>query len=202
MISASPLQGRGQLPGSPQNPEASDIDFDNIGGGFDFPDPGFSSDAPEAAFTAVNAPVRETLSGESGNFLTFVIDAIRGKGNHAQDLQTTGAQQDDEDSTCNEISFDELFPPMENSKVVASQAFIMALTLGTKGLLDLRQEEHLGCITMSLTGKAKSLQAVNEEAQDVIAEAYHDGMEAGHFEDQFVAGHGEADQQSDSLYAD
>ncbi|KAF2636443.1 hypothetical protein P280DRAFT_552939 [Massarina eburnea CBS 473.64] len=213
MISASPLHGRGQ-PGELQQLEGfgeDEASFDNFSGFA-----GFNSEMPEAALAQPDARVRvrEALSAEGENFVTFVADAIgekRGRAEAALEpmsdvLQTEAAADIDE------VLFDELIPTMENTKMVASQALMMTLTLATKGMLNVRQDGGFEEVGLSLTEKAKATLIVEpvEEGDREAEEQENDGGEeeneqGGNFEEQFAAGRGEFDEASgeeDSLYGD
>lgn len=220
LTSASPLQGRGrdiELPGF----DEGDNSFDDYAG---FAGPGFSSDMPDAAIMAAtdadpSAPtnrVNEALDAEGENFLDFIADAIdenRGKGVQEQ-ATTAGAN---ENANEDEISFRALIPHGPNKKVVASQALMMTLALGTKGLLNVRQDKHFAEIGLSLTEKAKVAQLAvpsvverneNGDEHEAVGEDNAMAEDTGtHFEEQFVSGHGdggagETAGENDSLYGD
>lgn len=143
-----------------------------------FAGPGISSDMPEVALAPPNPAVQGALSAEGGNFLAFVADAV---------------------ATTDETSLDEMLPPDENNNVVAAQAFMMILTLGTRSLLDVRQDEHFGDINISLTERGRITgvgMPLQEEDQDHIAED-ETVQEAGHFEEHFTAGREEVEGEEE-----
>lgn len=114
---------------------------------------------PRRAATAANrqSPTRlqllaSTLDQESLNFLDFLKTQIEVL--NAIDVETT---QDDEDfesdnltkgknpvrriSDENEIAFSALLPPKKTNHVVATQGLMHILTLATKGILEVHQDE-------------------------------------------------------------
>ncbi|KAJ4297811.1 R8 protein [Kalmusia sp. IMI 367209] len=212
MVSASPLHGRSQPSrlDALGNLEENEGDYGNLSGDeFGFLGPGNSSDMPEAAVTQPGARVQEALSAEGGNFLTFVANAIHEKRNHIQqNLEPiSDILQADAAPATDEVSFDELIPLNESNRAVASQALMMTLTLGTKGLLSVHQDEQFEEITMSLTKKAKSVQVeIENDGQDHMSVEEPEQEEAGHFEEQFAAGREESDgeptEDGGSLYDD
>lgn len=138
--------------------EDEEGDFTDFGGGdYNFAGQGISSDMPKAMLAEPDSRVREALTAEGGNFLMFVADAIHEKRNRIDwDLEL---DSDAEAATvAGEVTFDEVVPPTTNNKIIASQALMMTLTLGTKGLLNVRQNEHYANINLSLTEKGKTAQ--------------------------------------------
>jgi meiotic recombination protein REC8 len=215
MISASPLHGRGQPGGldALRSFEEGDDEYGNLGG-YDFGTPGFSSDMSAATSAPVTVRVREALSAESENFLDFVADAIHEKRNRAQAnlMHMSDVLQVDAAADTDEVLFEELLPPVEDSRMVASQAFLMTLTLGTKGLLDVRQDGAFKEVSLNLTEKAKAARGEGP-AQGNIEEMEGDGEErdeyqgGGQFEEQFAAERGDSDEDDEgaevnSLYED
>ncbi|KAF1978109.1 hypothetical protein BU23DRAFT_595909 [Bimuria novae-zelandiae CBS 107.79] len=197
MVSESPLHRRSQPGGldALQYLEEDGGDFGDLGGDdyVGFADPGISSDMPDAAPTEPHARVQEALSTEGGNFLSFIADAIDEKRDRIQQgLELmSDVLQADAASAIDEISFDDLLPPNENNRVVASQALMMTLTLGTKGLLDVQQEDHFGNINLSLTdkGKVKQTEMLFQVGnQEDVVEQELELEEAGQFEEQFAGG--------------
>ncbi|KAL5393624.1 hypothetical protein PMIN02_005734 [Paraphaeosphaeria minitans] len=161
MISESPLHRRGK----PDRLDALNFlddaegDHGDLGGDdYGLTDPGISSDMPEALLAEPDSRVREALTVEAGNFLMFVSDAMQEKRNRI-DQDIAPVSDVDAATVVDEISFNEVVPPNTNNKMIASQALMMILTLGTKGLLDVRQDEHFADINLSLTGKGKAAQA-------------------------------------------
>ncbi|PVH92072.1 hypothetical protein DM02DRAFT_576286 [Periconia macrospinosa] len=181
LVSASPLHGRGrnsELQGLMPDLEEGDSSFDDYAG---FAGPGFSSDMPAAATAGAeeneaDSRANEALGLEGENFLAFIADAIDKKGG-GRDQDADGdigagiAEVEGE----KEVLFDELISPTQNNKMVASHALMMALTLGTKGLLNVRQDNEYEEIGLSLTEKAKTAQLT----LPVVAEDDGDGSGAG-----------------------
>ncbi|KAJ4358948.1 R8 protein [Ascochyta clinopodiicola] len=211
MVSASPLLRRST--GHPGDFEAlQSLDSDALGGD-DFPFAAPTSDpAEEEGTMQPSVRVREALSAEGENFFSFVVDAITEKRDRVQDGVET-------------ITFEELLPPPKTGKMIACQGFLMLLSLGTKGMLDVQQPAAFGDITLGLSRQAKALQTVEVEGDGAADEAMEqeegagDGQssvtEAGdgdalpepddsHFQEQMAAGHIAAgdDDDHDSLYDD
>lgn len=80
--------------------------------------------------------VRSTLNQEANNFLAFV---------QAKTAEIPAAEDDEEDelsrdvNTRDSVTFEELLPPEQNTKVVAAQALYHVLALATKNLLHVQQ---------------------------------------------------------------
>jgi hypothetical protein len=102
---------------------------------------------------------RTALYGESANFLDFVRTAIESSATAA----TTGEASGQADETMPSISYTEdptgdgksvtfhaLLPPEENSAVVAAQAFLHVLSLGTRNFLSVKQEVEFGEMRLSV----------------------------------------------------
>lgn len=141
--SASPLVGRG-LPrySSLELPMGNDDD-DLLGGrlmsddqaldDFQLYGPGAAVDTQTAADSQW---VRSTLNQEANNFLAFVQAKIK---------EFPAAEDDEEDELSRDarprvsVTFEELLPPEQNTKVVASQALYHVLALATKSLLHVQQ---------------------------------------------------------------
>ncbi|KAI4910896.1 hypothetical protein J4E90_007153 [Alternaria incomplexa] len=158
-VSASPSKGRVQplaLEGFKNL--TSDVDY----GGDDFGLPGFSSDFPEPAVQEPSARVREALSTEGENFITFIQERIVEKRRRAQaDLEhESDVLQAEAAADIEDIAFEELLPPADNTKMIACQGFMMVLGHGSKGMLDIQQLQHLGEINLKLSKKAKEMQVV------------------------------------------
>lgn len=147
MTSASPLTGRG-----PAQEHHGDLDipgFDEdenylLGG----PSTSVAGDdfqlyGPAAGVDTQTAAqpqwMRATLDAESKNFLAFIKAEVAGKAAHeggAETMMTRG------------VFFEDLLPPATNSKIVAAQGLLHTLTLATKGLVQVRQEEDYGAIEL------------------------------------------------------
>ncbi|KAH7075757.1 Rec8 like protein-domain-containing protein [Paraphoma chrysanthemicola] len=222
MVSASPLHGRGlPLPLEPLLNLESDGDDGFGGNDFTAAGPGPSS-PPTVIDTAIqpSTRVREALSAEGENFLSFVTEAILEKRTHAQaDAgHRLDAKHEQDILEENDITFEALLPPAENTKMIACQGLMMVLALGTKGMLDVKQDEGLGDINLKLSAKTKASQVVEisdgeeseeENASDDDVEMNEEqaaGQQGGdgedaHFNEQFAAGIAAGEQSDhDSLY--
>lgn len=82
-----------------------------------------------------------TLEQEAFNFLGFLQTTIEGK-------QVDLDSNDDKENVT--VTFEELLPPESNSEVVAAQGLLHVLSLATKGLITVRQEEDFGVIDMRI----------------------------------------------------
>ncbi|CAN9439611.1 unnamed protein product [Alternaria alternata] len=177
LVSASPLQGRGNpITFEGLRNFTSDVDY----GGDEFGLPGPSSDYPEPVIREPSARIREALSTEGENFLTFVNERIVEKRDgvqtypeHMSDVLGTEAAADVED-----ITFEELLPPTENTKIIACQGFMMVLGLSSKGMLDVQQPQYLGDISLKLTERFKALRVIEISDSEEPDEDEH-GKEDG-----------------------
>ena len=155
LVSASPLLGRGldrhkslELPG-----HGNDEDFlgsqliseDQALEDFQLYGPAAGVDTQTAAQSQW---VKETLDRESTNFLDFVKAEMDAK---------VARLDEDEDELAGDfhtlkdfISFDELLPPAQHSKIVAAQAFHHMLALANKGLLNVDQTVGYGPIKVAI----------------------------------------------------
>ena len=224
MVSASPLLRRST--GHPGDFEAlQSLDSEVLGGDeFAYAAPTSDPAKAEQAITEPSVRVREALSAEGENFFAFVADAIAEKRCGALDYL---AEMPDEDQLgpveVEQVTFEELLPPPETNKMTACQGFLMLLSLGMKGMLNVQQPAAFENITLELTEKAKAMQIVlandaeehrNGDMEDVLGEDEQDSAtEAGndehepephdaHFEEQMAAGHvtAGADDDHESLY--
>jgi meiotic recombination protein REC8 len=84
--------------------------------------------------------MKKTLDRESLNFLEFVKAAI--------ESQQREDGNDEEPSTAEKqngfVIFGDLLPPEKNTKIVAAQALIHTLSLATKNLITVQQDEGYG----------------------------------------------------------
>jgi hypothetical protein len=211
MISASPLHGRGQPGGLDA---LKSLEGDDEFGDFGLDDYGLaaqpSSDSayPEAEATQASLRVREALSAEGENFLTFVAEAIVEKRERvqAEAQQMSDVLQAEAVGDVEEVLFEDLLPPAENSAMVACQGLMMVLALGTKGLLNVRQDGDFEEIGLALTDKAKAVQEAAVQAEPNEGEEGEDEEEkeemGGEFDEQMAAGVGDGmeDDDHDSLY--
>lgn len=119
-VSASPLHGRGRSSGLPAIERFSD----------DMP---FGSDRAEehSSFRpgGTSQLLRDALDQEGRNFLTFASDVARTRGEVGAD----GKQR--------WVDFEDLFEPQDRNTVVVTQAFFHVLTLATRSLVKVEQEE-------------------------------------------------------------
>lgn len=152
LVSASPLTGRG--PGPMAQPG---LQSDRYSTPHPFPDTLISNDdsiddfelfGPAAQVDTQTAEQsqwqRSVLVGESANFLAFVKTAIEAAA--ANDDLPGAAQTEEPSGLDRSIDFETLLPPAENSSIVAAQAFLHVLALGTRNMLRVRQEEDFGAI--------------------------------------------------------
>lgn len=154
LTSASPLVGRGL--GTPY------IDTDGFQfGGSDIAMGGLAGDdefelfGPAAQVDTQTAAQsqwqRVVLGAESANFLTFLQTAI----DDADVARQNAAADDEEDEALKgSVDFETILPRESNSQIVAAQAFLHVLALGTKDLIKVTQDEHYGPINMRVAGAA------------------------------------------------
>ncbi|OBT68516.1 hypothetical protein VE03_02875 [Pseudogymnoascus sp. 23342-1-I1] len=154
--SASPLLGRGRLLSD------NELEFPAGGAGSTsaLEDEEFEALGPSAAVdtqTAQNSQwVADALETESLNFLEFV------RASHAEaedDLESHESRDTDDGPREKWVGFETLFPPQESHRIVAAQAFHHVLSLATKNLLRVTQDEG-GEVMMSLD----MMSEVNEKA--------------------------------------
>ncbi|KXS94878.1 hypothetical protein AC578_1501 [Pseudocercospora eumusae] len=121
LTSASPLLGRG-INHDEVNFQLSDI---HLSGEDEFELYGAAAvvDTQKAAESQWQ---RAALTGESSNFLEFVQSAI----DREEDGMHVG------------IAFESLLPPANNTRIVAAQALLHVLSLGSKGVLKVEQREQ------------------------------------------------------------
>jgi meiotic recombination protein REC8 len=149
-----------------------------------------NSDTSEAlALSQPSIRVREALSAEGENFISFVADAIAEK------------REAEPAALIDSVTFEDLLPPIENNKVVACQGLMMILALGTKDMLDVQQPEDFGDINLKLKEHTKIPEVFDisdEQESDHIMDTED---EPGHFAEQFAAGHAaDGENERDSLY--
>lgn len=162
LTSASPLLGRGgttQRHSSLELPEQAKLTGGEAGGGpFDdsgmqlggddmIDDPEFQLHGPAAAVDTQTAAqsqwVAAALDTEAHNFLVFLTAEINAKIVAADRLE-----EDDVET----VTFQGLLPPEQHSKVVAAQGLLHVLSLATKGLIEVKQEEAFGWIEIGTVG--------------------------------------------------
>lgn len=221
MVSASPLLRRST--GRLDEFEAlQSLDSDALGGDeFAFAAPTSDAAEPENPARQPSLRVREALSAEGENFFAFVADAIMEKRGHVQaDPEVMPGSQSDAAPDTDGITFEELLPHHETNRLVACQGFLMLLSLGTKGMLDVQQPTAFAWITLTLTEKARAMHlAEDKDGENVFQKAGADEEDRhsthdfgdneqlsepddSHFQEQMAAGHAAADHMNDhdSLY--
>jgi meiotic recombination protein REC8 len=152
MVSASPLVGRGgpsglEAFGEPDPTSDAAMlgemsDFERLIGDeyFERYGPGVGVDTQTAAQSSWQ---KAALDEQSNNFYDFIENAIDKKRKAAEALDLPN---DDTKA----VEFEELLSPATNSIVVASQALLHVLTLGTKNLISVQQKENYGPIQLGL----------------------------------------------------
>ena len=167
MVSASPLLRRST--GHPGEFETlQSLDSDGIvGEDFIFAAPNSGPAGIDDGAQQPSLRVREALSAEGENFFAFVAEAIADKRDRAQiNLATMPDLLQAKAANVEDVTFEDLLPPSETSKMVACQGFMMLLSLGTKGMLGVQQPTAFGDIMLSLTEKSKAMQIVEIEGED------------------------------------
>nr|POE59115.1 hypothetical protein CFP56_24385 [Quercus suber] len=153
LISHSPLEKHGlsnqhlnmddlQLPGSEVHIGlTSDDEFELYG-------PAANADTQTAAQSQWQ---RSILDFENANFLVFVQTSI-----DEADRRRALAPADDEENeqVFSSVDFETLLPPRSNSTIVAAQALLHVLALGTKNLLRIQQSEAYGPISLRAVAAA------------------------------------------------
>jgi meiotic recombination protein REC8, fungi type len=166
LTSASPLLGKGgtirrySSLGLPEQVklaggEAGGGSFDDSGmqlGGDDIiDDPEFQLYGPAAAVdtqTAVQSQwVAAALDMEVHNFLVFLTAEV-----NAKIVVAEGTADRLEEDDVETVTFQSLLPPEQHSKVVAAQGLLHVLSLATKGLIEVKQEEAFGRIEIGVVG--------------------------------------------------
>ena len=158
--SVSPLVGRGrQRYNSLEIPPGKDDD--GLFGGRPISDDQTVDDfqlyGPAAAVDTQTAGqsqwMRATLNQEADNFLEFVKAGV---------TALPANVSDDEDELSREgplkssVSFEQLLPPTQHSKIVAAQALHHLLALATKSLITVRQNSPYGSIDLSLQAESRA----------------------------------------------
>lgn len=148
MVSASPLVGRGRpsvVEGLGEADPTSDAAM--LGSMGDFFEEDFERYGPGAGVDTQTAAQsswqKAALDNESNNFYDFIENAIDEKRQAAELLDLPS-------ENIKEVEFEELLHPVTNSIVVAAQGLLHVLTLGTKNLISVEQQEHYGPIRLSL----------------------------------------------------
>lgn len=147
LTSASPLQGRGtavpggdmddfQLPGSGGDNDMSGVDDFELYG---------AAAGVDTQTAAQSQWQRAALDGESLNFLDFVKTGIEEMDRVRADIPVS---DEDDGALQGTVDFAGLLPPETNTCVVAAQAMLHVLSLGTKSLLSVQQGEAFGAIVL------------------------------------------------------
>jgi hypothetical protein len=145
LTSASPLLGRGRIFDEDEANRthlspSRDEDSTSVIGADEFE--AFGPSAAVDTQTAQNSQwIAEALETESFNFLEFVRASAAEASEAMEDQETKDADDGEEEDTKKWVGFEALFPPRENYRIVAAQAFYHVLSLATKNLLSVRQEE-------------------------------------------------------------
>jgi meiotic recombination protein REC8, fungi type len=112
-------------------------------------DPEFQLYGPAATVDTQTAAqsqwVTAALDIESQNFLAFLRAEIDAKISAAEP-----AVGPPEDENVNMVTFEGLLPPEQHSQVVAAQGLLHVLSLATKGLVEVSQEDAFGTIQISI----------------------------------------------------
>ena len=170
LTTASPLQGRGlpvplsqrisiiSTPDRERLATSSALvgDDDEMLGG-DLPPLGdeiedFQLYGPAAAVDTQTAAQSQwaaaALDSESRNFLDFLDAQIQAR-------EPTAEQEQEEEGKKlrQSATFEGLLPPTEHTRVVAAQAFLHVLTLASKNLVNVRQDEGFGDIEIAIALK-------------------------------------------------
>lgn len=116
--------------------------------------------------------LRRQLDAESGNFLAFVATAVDQRGEDTADVDADiDALGKDGKNSKRAIAFETLLKPEENTHVVAAQGLLHVLTLATRGLLWVEQDESVfgGELRMGVTGAGFERVTANAVAADDAA---------------------------------
>jgi hypothetical protein len=136
-----------------------------LGGDDMIDDPEFQLYGPAAAVDTQTAAqsqwVAAALDTEAHNFLAFLRAEI-----NAQIVAAEGAADRLEDDDVETVTFQGLLPPEQHSKVVAAQGLLHVLSLATKGVIEVKQEEAFGRIEIGVVAGEEE-DANNEEETDV-----------------------------------
>lgn len=169
MVSASPLLRRS----TGRFEVLQSLESDVLGGDdFAIVAPSSDSAEPEEGAAQASLRVREALSAEGENFFAFVAEAIAKKFYDAIDNPLEMPGEDRLGPVeIEQVTFEELLPPSETSKMIVCQGFLMLLSVGTKGMLVIKQPNAFEDITLKLTEKAKAMQLI--EVGDGDGEEQH-----------------------------
>ena len=168
LTSASPLVGRGPSLGRHRSLEIREQDSamkltsgDDFSEGFqlgpgddDQLDPEFELYGPAAKVDTQTAQqsqwIAAALDTESHNFLDFIVQQIEDK---VCEVARAGEWDPKEiDEEVHFTTFQEMLDPASQSKVVGAQGMLHVLTLATKGLIEVQQDEAFGEIEIRVAG--------------------------------------------------
>jgi len=140
LVSPSPLLGRGMISSH------ADIEMTGLGeDDFELFGPAAQVDTQTAAQSQWQ---RSALESEAVNFLAFVQAGIK----QADQIRDAAAPGDEEDEAVRgSVAFDALLPPEANSRVVAAQALLHVLALGTKNMVHVEQDGAFEAIVLALS---------------------------------------------------
>ena len=154
MPSASPLDNRGrgrysslELPPHEDDDELLGLPLNSGDQALDDFQLYGSAAAVDTQIAAQSQRVAATLNQEARNFLEFVkteISAIPAPTNEDEDELSGDGQ------SRTSVQFEQLLPPAQHTRVVASQALHHILALATKSLINVKQMEAFGPIDLSL----------------------------------------------------
>ncbi|KAI9709951.1 MAG: hypothetical protein M1820_003029 [Bogoriella megaspora] len=157
-------EGEGELPqllGFDDDFAALAMSSDITGGGGDvgFLDPFIATEELQPPVdtqivTAQSQGVRGALDAESGNFLEFVRAGVEGRkrvgGEEGEGEVEEMEGEGEEGEEVVEILFEELLPPERNTRLVAASGLLHVLSLATRGMVSVRQEEAFGEIAIGV----------------------------------------------------
>ncbi|KAL9602026.1 MAG: hypothetical protein Q9219_002135 [cf. Caloplaca sp. 3 TL-2023] len=151
ITSASPLIGRGierfhdlEIPQFDDNDLLGGPSTSVAGDDFQMYGPAAGVDTQTAAQSQW---LRAALDTESNNFLEFIKMEISSKAAAAEEAED---ELSGGETAPNSVTFEELLPPTQNSKIVAAQALLHVLALATKSLVQVNQHEHYGPIDLGI----------------------------------------------------
>ncbi|KAI4176877.1 MAG: hypothetical protein LQ343_000734 [Gyalolechia ehrenbergii] len=154
ITSASPLVGRGPGRGNLDIPHFDENDLlggpstSIAGDDFQYYGPAAGVDTQTAAQSQW---LRAALDTESNNFLQFIKTEIANKAAAAQEAED---ELSGGIAAPKSVSFEELLPPIQNTKIVAAQALLHVLALATKSLIKVNQQERYGPVELGLVFEA------------------------------------------------
>lgn len=137
LTSGSPLVGRGQINEDAYQdmqlpPPATDVAMSGADLDDEFELYGAAAQV-DTQTAAQSQWQRSALTGETVNFLDFVQSAV-----------------DEAEQLSSDIEFEVLLPPENNSRIVAAQALLHVLALGSKSALKVEQEEAFAAIHLRI----------------------------------------------------